>query len=170
MSGKVDAAIVIGRCGEGTTTFRRNSREGELRIPTGKLAIAEAGLKCDLVSRIGGDFEPVVNGVCGARRYESRVYHSPARPGIALVNGIPMGIHLERTIKMGTLLHWTFAVVFHSAAPEQNSVFVVGGLQFQPGIVCVDSASGEEVTHFSRAHDDFHQDRVAATNGWRDPG
>src|SRR5262249_14865100 len=108
------------------------------------------GFKFDLAPCICRHLESIMNRICGPWRYEPRVHDRATGPGVALVNWISMGIHLQGTIKMRALLHWAFSTVFHPAAPEHNAAFVVGGFQFQPCIVGVNRASGEEVAHLAR--------------------
>src|SRR5262249_45655972 len=98
---------------------------------------------------------------------EPRVHHGATGPGVTLVDGISMSVHLERAIEMRALLDGSLAVVFHLAAPEQDVIFIIGRLQLQPGVISVNRAAWEEVAHLPRAYDDFNHDGLAAANRWR---
>ena len=56
-------------------------------------------------------------------------------------------------------------VVFDHAAPEDGLSLVVGALEFEPGVVGIDGASGEKVSDFFRADDYVHANGVAAAQG-----
>ena len=70
---------------------------------------------------------------------------------------------------MRALLHRTVTVVFDHAAPEDGLSLVVGALEFEPGVVGIDGASGEKVSDFFRADDYVHAPGVAAAQDPR-PG
>ena len=60
--------------------------------------------------------------------------------------------------------HRALAVVLDHATPENCLALVVGALQFEPRVIGIDGAAGEEVTDLLRAHDDIHANRVTAAH------
>ena len=63
---------------------------------------------------------------------------------------------------MGAFFYRPPAVVFNFAAPEDGLAFVVGALQFEPGVVGIDSAAGEKVSNLFCADYDIDADGIAA--------
>ena len=51
-------------------------------------------MQSDFVTRIFGDMQAVVHGVGRARRDEVDIHNRPRGPGIALVDGIAVGVDL----------------------------------------------------------------------------
>ncbi len=116
----------------------------------------------DLVAGVFRNQHAVVHGVGRARRDEPHIHHSARSPGVALVDGIAVGIDLQRAIKVRAFFHRTFAIVLDHAAPENGLAFVVRALQFEPGVVGVDRAAGEKMSDLLGAHDDVHAHGIAA--------
>ncbi len=107
----------------------------------------------------------IVHGVSRAGWNQTHIHHRARGPGIAFVDGIAVSIDLQRAVEVSAFLDRTVAVVFDHAAPENRLAFVVGALQFEPGVVGVDSAAGKKVSDFLRAHDHVDAHGVASTHG-----
>src|SRR5438552_8934303 len=75
-----------------------------------------------------------------------------------------MRIHLQRAIKMRSLLYWTFPIILDHTTPESGLVFILSALQFEPGVVSIDSPAGKEVPDLLRANHDIHAHCVATPN------
>ena len=89
------------------------------------------------------------------------VHNRTRCPGIAFVNWISVGINLKRTIEVCPLLDRAFAVVLKHPAPEDSLTFVVGALEFEPGIVSVHCTAWEKVADLFRADHDVNSHRIA---------
>ena len=96
------------------------------------------------------------------RGNQTHIHHCTRRPCIPLVNGIAVRVDLQGPVEMCALLYRTVSVVFDHAAPEDRLALVVSALQFEPGIVGVDGAPGEEVSNFLGAYHHIHAHRIAA--------
>jgi hypothetical protein len=96
-----------------------------------------------------------MGGVGGAGRNEVDIDNGASGPGVALVDGIAVGVDLERFVEVRAGFDRAFAVVFDFAAPENGLAFFVGGLEFKPNVEGIDSAAGEEVADFAGADDNI---------------
>src|SRR5215475_6084789 len=67
---------------------------------------------------------------------------------------------------MCTLLHRAVSKVFHHPAPEDGLTFVVGSLQFEPGIIGIDCAAGEKVANLFCAYHNIHTHAIATPHDW----
>ena len=119
-------------------------------------------MKRDLVAGVFRNRHAVMHSVGRARRDEPHIHHSPRRPSVTLVDGVAVRVDLQRAVEVCTFFDRTLAVALNHAAPEDGLAFVVGAFQFEPGVVGVDSAAGEKVSNFLRAHDYVHAHGVAA--------
>src|SRR2546427_10517417 len=72
-----------------------------------------------------------------------------------------MRIHLQRAIKMRSLLYWTFPIILDHTTPENGLAFIISALQFEPGVVIIDSPAGKEVPDLLRANHDIDAHCVA---------
>src|SRR6266853_624992 len=154
---------VTGRSG---IAFRLpDTREREMRVEPGELAIVQLGVECNFVSCIFRNVEAEVRGVGGAGRDQMDVNNRASRPGISFVNGIAVAIDLERAIEVRTGFDRAFAVIFDFAAPENALALFVRGLQFEPDIKGVHGATGEEVADLAGADDHIHANVIAAADG-----
>src|SRR6266705_2112465 len=75
-----------------------------------------------------------------------------------------MRIHLQRAIKMRSLLYWTFPIILDHTTPENGLAFIISALQFEPGVVSIDSPAGKEVPDLLGANHDIHAHCVATPN------
>ena len=122
-------------------------------------------MKRDLVPGIFRDEHAVVHRVGRAGRNQAHIHDRARRPRVALVDRIAVRIDLQRPVEVRSLLYRTLAVILDHAAPENGLAFVVGALQFEPGIVGIDGPTGEKVSDLLGAHHHIHANRVAAAQG-----
>src|ERR1700676_3571624 len=66
---------------------------------------------------------------------------------------------------MRALFDRAFAIVLDHAAPENRLSLVVDTFEFEPGIVGIDRAAGEEMADAIGANYNIDADGVAATDG-----
>ncbi len=123
-------------------------------------------MQSDLVACVFRNEHAVMHCVCGARRDQAHVNDGARSPGVALVDRVPMGIDLQRAVKVRTFFNRTFAAILNHAAPEDGLAFIVRAFQFQPRIVGIDGASGEKVSDCFGAHHDIHAHGIAAAQCW----
>src|SRR5208282_2163373 len=71
----------------------------------------------------------------------------------------------ERAIEVRAFFDRALAVIFGHAAPEHRLAFVVDTYQFEPGVVGIDGAAGEEMADALGSHHDIDTDGVAAADG-----
>ena len=127
-----------------------------------ELAITQTRMQRDLVPGILRNVHAIVHGIGRARRNQAHIHHCARRPRVPLVDGIAVRIDLQRAVEVRAFLHRTFAVVFDLATPENRLPFVIRALQFEPGVVRIDGAAGEEMPNFFRAHHYVHAHSVAS--------
>src|SRR5580700_2539216 len=94
------------------------------------------------------------------------INYGSSRPGVALVDGITVCIHLQGAIEVRAFFYRAFAVVVDATAPEYGFALIVGALQFKPRIVGVDRTAGEEVADFFRADYHIHAYRISSADAW----
>ena len=135
--------------------------ERELREIVGELAVVQAGFEGDGAFGVARDVEQVMDGVGGAGRDQADVERAARLPGVALVDGVALGIDEERAIEVGALIDGTAAVVVDAAAPGEEAAFGVAGGELEPDVEAVDGAAGEEVADFAGAHDGIDADGAA---------
>src|ERR1700738_3768787 len=63
---------------------------------------------------------------------------------------------------MRTLFDRPFPVSVNHTAPENSLALVVSALEFEPGVVSVDRATGKEVANLFCAHNHIHSNSVAS--------
>src|SRR5213079_1955970 len=137
--------VVIIRCDFRLLNGIRNAGKRKLRVPPGKFAIAKSRVQCDLASCVLGNVYSIVNSICCARRNYVNVNYCARGPRVAFVNAIAMRIHLQRAIKMRSLLYWTFPIILDHTTPENGLAFIISAPQFEPGVVSIDSPARKEV-------------------------
>ena len=117
----------------------------------------------DLVAGILRDMHPEMHGIGSARGDQAHINGGARRPCVPLVDHVAVLVNLQRAVEVRSGFDWPFAIVLDHAAPEDDLALVVGGLQFQPGVVGVDSATGEKVADLYCAddHDDSYGDSAA---------
>ncbi len=141
------------------------ARKRELRVEIRELAITEAGGQGNLAARFLRNFHAEVHCIGGAGRDQPYVHDGARSPGVALVDGIAMGVHLERAVEVRTLFDRALAVILDHAAPEDRLAFVVDTFQLEPGIVGIDGAAGKEMSDSLGTHHDIDANGVAETDG-----
>jgi len=77
-----------------------------------------------------------------------------------------VSVNLKGTIEVRAFFYWALAIIVDFAAPENSLAFVVGTLQFQPSVICIDRTAGEKVSDFLGAHNDIDSNCIAAAK-WR---
>src|SRR5258708_3145066 len=141
----------------------RLAGERKLRAVPGKFPVEQARVQRDVIGCIFWDMHAVMHSVGGARGYQSHIDHSARSPGIPLVDGIAVGVDLQRAVEVRAFFYRAFAAIFDCAAPENCLPFVVDGFQFKPCVVSVDRATGKKMSDLFCAHDYIHAYSVAAT-------
>ena len=133
-----------------------------MRVEPGELAVAQPRGQLDFAACFLGNLHAEVNGVGRARRNQANVHYRARRPGIALVNRIAVRIHLQGTIEVRSLFDRAFAVVIDLAAPENRLALVVDSFEFEPGIVGINRAAGEEVADALSAYHHVYAHGITA--------
>ena len=72
--------------------------EGELRVDPGEFAVVKARGEVDAAAGVFGNLQAVVDGIGGSGRDEVDVNGSASSPGVALVDGVAVGIDGERLV------------------------------------------------------------------------
>ena len=84
------------RCDVAARLIRvRHSGKRKLRIPPGKLAIAQARFQLDMIASIRRNVQAIVNRIGSARRDQVNVNYGATGPGIALVDHVAVAINLQ---------------------------------------------------------------------------
>src|ERR1700683_2589048 len=100
------------------------------------------------------------------RRNQPHIHHRARRPCVALVDGITMGVDLQRAVEVRALFDRTLATILNHAAPEEGLALVVSGFQFEPRVISVDSPAGETVSNLLRSPAYTYAASVAASQCW----
>src|SRR5207253_3096639 len=98
--------------------------KSELRVPPGKLAIAQSGMKRNFVTHVFWNMQPVVDGISGAWWYQMHIDNRSRCPGVALVDRISMSIHLKRAVT-GAASPTAPGVIFASASSPTANVVAI---------------------------------------------
>src|SRR5579872_2047148 len=123
-------------------------------------------MKRDSIAGAFRNLHAVVDRISRARRNQMHINHRSRGPRISLVDAVAARIYLQRAVEMRALLHRAFAVVFDASAPEYGLAFVVGSLQFEPGIVGINRATRKEMPDFLGSNHHIHPNRISSTDGW----
>src|SRR5207245_1216644 len=120
----------------------------------------------NLLSRVVGNMQAVVNGISRARWNQMHIDNSARCPGVALVDRISVGVHLERTIEVRALFNRTFAFLLNHPTPKDGLTLIICSLQFEPGVIGIDRAAGEEVADFLCTNHHVTPYGIAAAKRW----
>ena len=138
------------------------ARKRKLRVPPRELSVEQPRVQRDLRSRIVRHVHAVVHRIRRPGRDEPHIHHRTRGPGIAFVNRIAVSIDLQRPVEVCALFHRTFAVVFYHPAPEDGLALVVRAFEFEPCVVGIDRATGEEMADLFGANHHVDPHIVAA--------
>src|SRR5690348_15702005 len=83
----------------------------KLRVPPRELPVAKPSSELDLIARVLRNLDAEVDSIGSSRRNQSHVYDSAGRPGITLVDRVPVLVDLQRAIEMSALLNRPFAAI-----------------------------------------------------------
>src|SRR5512147_1518655 len=101
-----------------------------MRVPPGKLSVAELGGERDLVRGPVWYLYAEMHCVGRTGRDQADINHRSRRPRIALVDRISMLVDLQRSIEVGAFFDRPLAIVFDLTAPENSLALVIDTPQF----------------------------------------